>query len=381
MLKRLLNVIANRHVHATEIEAYRRYVLVILFFLVGMLFLCIMGVIAFIQQNVMLGSADFGIVLLLAVFVWLMWRNRRQNIYCDILISITGVFVLFLFIIGGVEKSAHVWCYSFPVVASFIVSYKKGLIYSGLLLVLITISEVLAYKFEVNAITMYPVNFLIRFYAVYIIIAFVSGIAEWARNLTYQQMVLFHNNMKKTISQLEETRMKLSELTWIDPLTQIHNKRYLEEASVEFFQHSEKQYIAALFIDIDDFKAYNDYYGHIKGDEVLVDVVRIIKDVVDSYKGMFVRFGGEELVYIMRIDEVRQTEDIAKEIIKALNDKKIKHMRSDNGYITASIGISWCRKEDCKEWEDIVTESDEAMYRAKKQGKNTYYIQQKAYAG
>lgn len=297
MLKKILNIIANKNVHSDDIETYRKYVLVVLFFCSGMFFLFIMGLIAFFQKDVLLGVADFSITLVLGIFVFLMCKKRKHELYCNILIVITGLFFYYLFIIGGVENTAHVWCYSFPVISSFIVSYKKGLIYSVCLMALLSVSQLIAHNLEIPFMYKFNISYLIRFFAVYAIITLVSCIAEWARDLTYSKMVLYHKNMKETIAQLEITRAELRELTNIDPLTKIYNKRFLETSTKLFAEKNEAKYIVSMFFDIDDFKKYNDHYGHLEGDKVLIQVVNIIKSRIQDCHGIFARFGGEELVF------------------------------------------------------------------------------------
>jgi GGDEF domain-containing protein len=158
------------------------------------------------------------------------------------------------------------------------------------------------------------VNFLIRFFAAYAIIAFVSCIAEWARANTYARMIMFHKNMKNTINELEKARAELRTLTNIDPLTGIYNKRYLNVSMQMFSGCADKKYIVSMFFDIDHFKKYNDYYGHINGDRVLVEVVKTIKDRVQSSDGILVRFGGEEIVCLVKTDDIKSVENISKTI-------------------------------------------------------------------
>ena len=102
---------------------------------------------------------------------------------------------------------------------------------------------------------------------------------------------MFHENMKNTIRELEKARAELRTLTNIDPLTNIYNKRYLDSYMQRFVSCSDAKYIASMFFDIDHFKKYNDNYGHISGDKVIVEVVNTIKNRAKSSDSILVRFG------------------------------------------------------------------------------------------
>lgn len=374
MLKRLVDSIAKRNVSREDIETFRKYILLMLLFCVGMVAIAVMAIIAYIQSNLLLGTLGFGLMLVIALLVYMIWKQRKFERYSAIIIFVIGLFVLYLFITGGVNNYAHVWCYVFPVTASFVIGYRKGFAYSIAVLILMVISQMFAHFAVVDFIYEYSINYLIFFFAVYIIITIISCIAEWARAITYAKMDKYHDSMKNTICELEYTRARLREMTNIDPLTKIYNKRFLTASSKALVQSGEAKYVVSLFFDIDDFKKYNDYYGHIEGDKVLVKVVEIIKRQVRSCDGIFARFGGEELVYLMKTNDVKRAEAIAQRILADFKKNRIEHARSRTGYVTVSIGIAYCLKKDFTAWKTIVIQSDAAMYQAKRNGKNTYYI-------
>src|SRR5690625_7581833 len=97
-------------------------------------------------------------------------------------------------------------------------------------------------------------------------------------------------------------------------------------------------------LDLDEFKKYNDYYGHISGDRLLKKVATIIESQLpeDSF---FARYGGEEFVIVLpSISEVRAYK-IAEEVRYAVETALITHLKEDTGIVTFSIGVVVIRKE------------------------------------
>jgi len=164
--------------------------------------------------------------------------------------------------------------------------------------------------------------------------------------LGYERIVLY-----------EEVR----ELSRTDGLTGLHLRRYfLERLSEEIKRAERDNYsIAFLMMDLDDFKKYNDTYGHPAGDKLLKTVADIIKENIYStdFPG---RYGGEEFCIFMPMAEYEGT-------MKKV--KKIKDSIEEKTPITVSIGISNFPTGG-KTVEDIMAAADEALYKAKQEGKN-----------
>ena len=373
-MRRMLHTIANRNVSRGDIEIYRKYVLVLMLSLVSLIYLAVTSAISFARGEMLLGAVNLAVAAALVFVVVLMIRGRRFAACFNALILIAGLFFLYLFLSGGVENTAHLWCLAFPVISSVVVGHKRSLVYALALLLLMIGGQALAHTGLTAWIPKLTMVYMIRFGAVYVIIAIVSGIAEWVRAVTYAKLRRYQSDMEKSIKELECTRASLREQTNIDPLTEIHNKRFLGAATEELVRGSKAQYVASMFFDIDDFKKYNDHYGHVEGDKVLVKVVNVVRRQVRYYNGILARFGGEELVFVFMTDDSGKAEEIARRIIAEFARSRIPHVRAKKGHITVSIGIAYCLKEDFSTWKDIVTKSDVAMYRAKKNGKNTYHI-------
>ncbi len=149
---------------------------------------------------------------------------------------------------------------------------------------------------------------------------------------------------------------------FIDPLTGLENRRYLEFLESKLIRQCKYDFYI-LVIDLDNFKDINDTYGHLFGDKVLKEVARKIVSSVRSYDNV-IRFGGEEFVALVYRVTREQAKFIAERIRKEI--ERITFREHPELRITASVGISPCKGNLMKS----IEAADRAMYEAKKKGKN-----------
>jgi diguanylate cyclase (GGDEF)-like protein len=126
-------------------------------------------------------------------------------------------------------------------------------------------------------------------------------------------------------------------------------------------------------IDIDNFKAFNDNYGHDSGDITLCDFATSIEKSLQRDKDLVARFGGEEFVVLLPSSEAENAFSIAEIIRMNIEALDIKHIKSDAGVVTVSIGIA-VMKADKLNRIDLFKHSDIALYFAKDNGKNCSYL-------
>lgn len=160
---------------------------------------------------------------------------------------------------------------------------------------------------------------------------------------------------------------RLDEAAKTDFLTGFLNKRALDLALVEELQRGATYGypVSVIFMDLDDFKSYNDTYGHLAGDVMLQKAAEIIKSCI-RVTDIPCRYGGEEFVIILPGTDNKNALRIAQRILNSLGNYPFPHRR-----ITASIGVATSRADDSID--SFLRRSDEACYTAKKLGKNRIY--------
>lgn len=150
-----------------------------------------------------------------------------------------------------------------------------------------------------------------------------------------------------------------------DYLTGIPNRLSLYQV-LKTKEFSSVRYI--LMIDIDDFKLYNDTYGHLMGDECLKTVINTFNEIIKKYHSMTVyRYGGEEFVILVRDNSV-PIGQIAEELRTSIENLKMENKKSTLGIVTISIGVSEVSKDF--ESDALLSKADYALYTAKRSGKN-----------
>lgn len=174
---------------------------------------------------------------------------------------------------------------------------------------------------------------------------------------------------------IERQKQELLKSSLTDGLTNVANRRGLDKAIKNLLLSAQRQQwpIAILMMDIDNFKTYNDYYGHIEGDECLQKIASALKSVMRRPEDFVARYGGEEFVCLLPNTPLSGAEIVADSILEQLKKDHIPHQRSDVAdYVTLSIGITVYNAEKEESSDSLLKLADTALYRAKKRGKNCY---------
>ncbi|WP_372999656.1 EAL domain-containing protein [Sulfurimonas sp.] len=167
---------------------------------------------------------------------------------------------------------------------------------------------------------------------------------------------------------------RLESLSITDSLTEIHNRRYFDYSLKREFKSStwRKEKFGLLIIDVDYFKDYNDFYGHVKGDKVLKMVAAEIKKYVNNSVEDVFRIGGEEFAVFISDATDREVDRIALEIVTNVELLEIEHEKSDvSKFVTISIGaVNIDGSKDSMSNEDLYNLADNNLYKAKEGGRN-----------
>ncbi len=173
---------------------------------------------------------------------------------------------------------------------------------------------------------------------------------------------------QKQLEELKQEVEKYRERSIIDELTQILNRRGIMDLLVRELARSKRfnTPLSVLMLDIDDFKAINDTYGHIVGDKVLRAIASIVKNnlrITDAVG----RYGGEEFLVVLPDTDAEAALVVAEKLRKAV-EKKVYKYRDSTFKVTVSIGAAQAKPEDTPE--SLIDRADKALYLSKQAGKN-----------
>ncbi len=178
---------------------------------------------------------------------------------------------------------------------------------------------------------------------------------------------------KKIQKELETANQGLKQLSLKDELTGIPNRRHLENFLNSEWNRAirEGNSISLMMIDIDYFKAFNDNYGHLAGDQCLIDVAQTINACCRRSTDFAARLGGEEFLFVAINISEEGARHVAENIRLSIEGLKIPHEYSPVGpYLTVSIGIAIGNPSIHDKPLDSINRADRALYNAKLAGRN-----------
>jgi diguanylate cyclase (GGDEF)-like protein len=188
---------------------------------------------------------------------------------------------------------------------------------------------------------------------------------------------------------LHEMNKALRKAAATDPLTGVANRRHFDEALQREWLRAQRTGapLALLMIDVDHFKAFNDHYGHLEGDQCLRSVARALSRVVHRPADLLARYGGEEFAILLPDTHGRGGCSVARYALQEVRSAQLPHARSTtNGQVSISVGVSAFEVFDAHEERtparrdpliepriavtELVDAADQAMYAAKAGGRN-----------
>lgn len=179
--------------------------------------------------------------------------------------------------------------------------------------------------------------------------------------------------LRKSQNQLLETNLELQRLNNIDGLTGLGNKKCFNKYLEAEWRRAvrEQNELSALMIDVDDFKRYNDTYGHLAGDEVLEKIASAITDVCRRPADLAARFGGEEFVVLLPATSAAGARHIAEKLRSKVADLSLPHEAATVGaFVTVSLGGATMTPQPGSDPFHLLQVADTALYAAKRAGKN-----------
>lgn len=314
----------------------------------------------------------FGLVML-AIFELMLRRDVRSDTL-DILCA-AAVFLGYMSWLCPSIMTTHTESMSYYMVFGAIFMMGANLFFSfQFWLSMVTSGMVLA-AFFLSMMLFYPGNesYQIAFGTFYLSCFVFTSYVNWTLN--QERYHVFLNALEAQIQHREasERGQALLKLSRTDPLTGLENRRAIDEKLRDHWDAWQAKGIpfAALLVDVDFFKRFNDCYGHQEGDRCLIQVATALSDTIRGYNGSIGRYGGEEFIILAPISDAGKLSDFAEAIRRTVESLALRHEQRRDGVsiVTVSVGASFTRAQTMK-LEKVIHEADRALYSAKANGRN-----------
>ena len=339
-----------------------------------------------ISEHLLLRYSALYIVGNLAIFALLRIADRKRKTRLDIRFGERVIFsFMLLYIISEavsllfeMQMAGNIYRFlaTFFVVCFLpVVSHlqKFGLITLYYVLASISLAQALPYGEQSPLL-----GFLQLLSVFYIACVFVSMLlyTHTVRSYTRNQGLVEANEHLQTLN------AQLTQLSVTDPLTQLPNRRAFDDFLERSWSDCKRAQrpMSLLMIDVDHFKAYNDNFGHQMGDECLRQVAACLESKVNRSGDMCARYGGEEFAVIMPFCDGDAARDHVENIRRSVEALQIPNPASSSGpFITISVGFACVQPTKNQSYDEIIHLADNALYEAKKRGRNcVVYVTQQA---
>ncbi len=193
------------------------------------------------------------------------------------------------------------------------------------------------------------------------------------KNILAQQVEERTAELLHVTQELEKANIRLEELSLIDPLTKIANRRSFDQTLERMWAGAQRERtsVALLMIDVDHFKAYNDTYGHAKGDQCLQRLAQVLNGGLRRANDLIARYGGEEFAVLLPDCDTATATGMAETLRRLVEKCAIPHHASPTaGIVTISVGTASTAPGRDQSHDGLCLAADNALYRAKSHGRN-----------
>jgi len=324
--------------------------LIHLFNLIALLFTIPLSLNSIFSHQFNIGLPLLAIAIVILLNHYYLKKSKDINTASHVIAMLFFTLMLYLAYTGGVNNTGSLWISSFPIIVFFLLGLRKGFIY--ILSFLVLVSIILFFPFESALKADYTYAYKLRIILSFLLITFLAAMYEYTNAKSF-------NNMQKLKEELEYSSTR-------DYLTSLYNRRGYDK-KIEKLKNTQG---IVLMCDIDYFKHINDTYGHHAGDFILQQVATNVKSILRD-DDIAVRWGGEEFFIFLPQTDMDDGYLVAEKIRKSTEslilDYQGKHLT-----VTFSIGLEEVTQDITLE--NAITNADNAMYLAKKAGRNTVSI-------
>jgi diguanylate cyclase (GGDEF)-like protein len=264
-----------------------------------------------------------------------------------------------------------------------IVFFPENLLYQGLLFLSLFSVLLTSVPLLVLSRATYYLQMVIVLLPISLYILWLGGKEHYMMTATLFtaaiSLFLAANYIYELLLELQTTQAKLLQQANTDQLTKISNRRQYDQTLKIEWRRCIRDIlpISMLSIDVDYFKKYNDRFGHAQGDECLYAVANCLKNIARRPGDVAARYGGEEFTVLLPSTTLANAMMLAERLRVNIERLEIKHPDSEYKILTVSIGVSSCDPKQCSDMEGdmvypamLMNSADNAMYLAKRQGRN-----------
>lgn len=190
--------------------------------------------------------------------------------------------------------------------------------------------------------------------------------------LREQDLVATNLSLQRSLTEIDALQVQLREQASRDPLTRLYNRGYLDIMLDRELARCKREGepLSVAMIDVDHFKDYNDHYGHQAGDECLKSVAHVLQENARRASDLVARYGGEEFLLILPNTDADAAQQLAETVRRGIESLAMPHPQSPPGRLTISLGVATMTSLSDKTVEGLLRAADEALYRAKGNGRN-----------
>lgn len=278
--------------------------------------------------------------------LYLLKKRYLIELVSWLFVVMIGLLISTFLLLAAGNNNGYLWTALFPPFAFFLLGKNKGLWVTVLF-------------FSVFMFQLYTTIFINK--APHLSLgAFLNTLEVFVISLLLYR---FYEKTRTEANQLlHEQSVRLEKMAKTDKLTQLFNRQYLDSTLFSLYKKRRSLPISVLLLDVDLFKAINDEYGHLFGDEVLIKLAKRLAESVRDYD-VVGRWGGEEFLIIAPNTSQLDALGLAERIRRQLNMQV-------NESVTTSVSIGVSSTDRVKSPEELISQADRALYQAKSNGRN-----------
>ncbi len=301
-----------------------------------------------------------------------LWYLRRSLKIEQVALSAMLAFAGFLLVFDSVNQNhsfGMVWNLFFPVYALLALGRASGLKYA--ILFYCVWLALAVYGLDAWPDSQWDQTSLLRLSIAYFLLTYVVSTSERENDVRHEQSSVNYERERRHAKEF-----KILSIT--DPLTGLFNRRHFMDESQNIVKqmYAEQTHLVMFILDVDDFKLYNDTYGHQQGDEALKSVARVLKENCFCDQCRLFRLGGEEFGGFFLSNNPEKAVQDLDGLREAVFAHKLPHKASLRKVLTVSIGVEIVSPKDFLSMNDVYKMADIALYQAKESGRNKTVLYQ-----